>query len=172
MPTDQLEAYLSKNTKVDELQQLPRSIQEELDAHCELYKKDPEGAHMWDPVVIGIPGGPVKNLMLTYTGRKSGRTLTTVLQYYERAGKYAVVGSRGGTEEHPFWYLNLVAHPECRIQVASRGYRATARTLEEADHEKWWPTIIEEQPQQAIYQRRTSRRIPVVVFDIIEPDHE
>ena len=165
MTDEQLDVYLSTNAKVNELQLLPESIQKALDAHCALYKADPHAAHIWDPAVIGVPGGPVKNLMLTYTGRKTGRTLSTVLQYYERDGQYAVVGSRGGTEEHPNWYLNLLAHPACEIQVIDQSYRATARTLEDADHQRWWPTIVREQPQQAIYQARTSRRIPIVVFD-------
>lgn len=168
MDNEQLDTYLSRTAKVNELQQLPDVVQKALDAHCELYKTDPEAAHIWDPIVIGVPGGPVKNLMLTYTGRKTGRTLHTVLQYYERDGQFAVVGSRGGTEGHPAWYLNLQADPRCEIQVASRHHRAIARTLDEALHAQWWPTIVEEQPQQAVYQARTSRRIPIVVFDLVE----
>ena len=169
MDNEQLDTYLSHKAKVNELLQLPEVVQKALDDHCELYKQDPEAAHIWDPIVIGVPGGPVKNLMLTYTGRKTGRTLHTVLQYYERDGKYAVVGSRGGTEGHPAWYLNLQADPHCEIQVSTRHHRAIARTLNDDEHRQWWPSIVEEQPQQALYQARTSRRIPIVVMDLVEP---
>lgn len=170
MPQDAFETYISTNAKVDELQQLPETVQKSLNDHCEQYLRDPEAAHMWDPIVIGVPGGPVKNLMLTYTGRKSGRTLHTVLQYFERDGKFLVVGSRGGTEEHPLWFLNLQAHPECHIQVARRGFRAVARALDDAERDRLWPSIVEEQPTQGMYQARTSRRIPLVVMDIVEED--
>jgi deazaflavin-dependent oxidoreductase (nitroreductase family) len=165
MASDKLETFVSKNAKVNELQQLPESVKQALADHCEQYKRDPEGAHMWDPIVIGIPGGPVKNLLLTYTGRKSGRELECVLQYYERDGQVAVVGSRGGTEEHPVWYLNLLAHPRCEVQIARRRFSAVARTLDDAEHDRWWPTIVAEQPQQGIYQSRTTRRIPIVVLE-------
>jgi deazaflavin-dependent oxidoreductase (nitroreductase family) len=168
MDNEQLGTYLNPSAKVNELQQLPEVIQKALDDHCELYKRDPEAAHIWDPIVIGVPGGPVKNLMLTYTGRKTGRTLHTVLQYYEREGKYAVIGSRGGTEGHPAWYLNLLSHPRCEIQVARQHFHAVARTLGDDDHARWWPSIVAEQPQQAVYQARTSRRIPIVVLDLVE----
>lgn len=166
---DQLKAYSSGNTPVNELKVLPDTIQRELNAHCELYRKDPEAAHWWDPIVIGVPGGPVKNLMLTYTGRKSGHTLQTVLQYYERNGQVAVVASRGGTEDHPYWYKNLQEHPECRLQIASRACRARARTLEGAERSAWWDEVIlKDQPIQAVYQARTSRQIPVVVMDMLD----
>lgn len=168
MDNEQLGTYLSHHAKIDELQQLPEVVQKALDDHCALYKTDPEAAHIWDPIVIGVPGGPVKNLMLTYTGRKTGRTLHTVLQYYEREGTYAVIGSRGGTEGHPAWYLNLQAEPRCEIQIARRHYHAVARTLTDEERARWWPSVIEEQPQQAVYQARTSRRIPIVVFDLAE----
>ena len=156
MSPDQYDTYISTNAKVNELQQLPDSVQKALNDHCEQYKQDPEGAHIWDPIVIGVPGGPVKNLMLTYTGRKSGRTLHTVLQYYERDGKHLVVGSRGGTEGHPVWFLNLLADPACHVQVASRGYKAIARPLDDAERDRLWPSITQEQPQQAMYQARTA----------------
>lgn len=170
MAQDPFDTYISRNAKVNELQQLPENVQKSLNDHCEQYLSDPEAAHIWDPIVIGVPGGPVKNLLLTYTGRKSGRTLHTVLQYYERDGKFLVVGSRGGTEEHPLWFLNLQAHPQCHIQVARRGFRAIARVLDVGEHDRVWPSIVEEQPIQAMYQARTSRRIPLIVMEIVEAD--
>ena len=40
----------------------------------------------------------------------------------------------------------------------------------DAERDRLWPSITEEQPQQAMYQARTSRRIPVVVMDVLEED--
>jgi deazaflavin-dependent oxidoreductase (nitroreductase family) len=129
------------------------------------YQRDPAAAHMWDPIIMGVPGGPVKCLLLTYTGRKSGKTLQTVIQYYELGEMIAVVGSRGGTEEHPAWYLNLVAEPKCHIHVGAKGRDAVARTLSVEERARWWPAICDEQPEQRVYEARTTRLIPVVVFD-------
>ena len=151
--------------KKDEMLGLPESVKKALKEHLELYQRDPEAGHMWDPIVIGVPGGPVPNLLMTYTGRKSGRTLQTVLQYYTLDNKIAVVASRGGTVDHPVWYLNLVAQPQCEIQIGKNARKATARTVHGAERARWWDSITKEQPVQLEYQARTSREIPIVVFD-------
>jgi deazaflavin-dependent oxidoreductase (nitroreductase family) len=152
------------------LEKLPDEVQRELQAHLDQYLRDPEKAHLWDPVVIGVPGGPVKTLLLTCVGRKSGRTLHTVLQYYKLDGQVAIVASRGGTIDHPSWYLNLLAHPGCTVQIAKASSPATTRTVHGEERARWWASITKEQPIQLIYQTRTERVIPVVVFDFECPD--
>jgi deazaflavin-dependent oxidoreductase (nitroreductase family) len=159
------EVRIDPNTGLNELEALPVDVQAILDAHKLQYQTDPANARMWDPIVMGVPGGPVKCLLLTYTGRKSGRTLQTVLQYYELGDMIAVAGTRGGTAEHPDWYLNLVTTPQCHIQIGKDGRDATARTLSDEDRAKWWPAICDEQPEYRVYEKRTTRQIPVVVFD-------
>jgi deazaflavin-dependent oxidoreductase (nitroreductase family) len=147
------------------LDDLPDAVKRELDAHLEHYLRDPAGAHMWDPVVIGVPGGPVQTLLLTFTGRKSGKTLNTVLQYYKLGNQTAIVASKGGTVEHPAWYLNLVANPQCVVQIGRYSATALARTVEDDERARWWDSITKEQPVQLQYQARTDRIIPVVVLD-------
>jgi len=150
----------------DELSALPADVQRELNAHRDLYLKDPEAAHIWDPIVIGVPGGPVACLLLEYRGRKSGKTLHTVLQYYKLDDAVAVVASRGGTAENPTWYENLVANPECGVRIANARYRAVARTAQGDERARWWESITQEQPVQREYQARTSRVIPVVILEL------
>jgi deazaflavin-dependent oxidoreductase (nitroreductase family) len=162
-----MDEYLNNDaTKKDELANLPDQVSRELQAHLEQYRTDPEKAHIWDPIVIGVTHGPVKCLLLDYIGRKSGSTRQIVIQYFEKDGKYAIVASRGGTVDHPEWYKNLLANPKCRIQVGTRGHDAVARTLDVDERARWWPLITREQPEQLKYESRTSRLIPVVVFDL------
>lgn len=164
-----LDAFLRNDpSRKNELEALPDQVMRELNAHRDLYLSDPEKAHIWDPIVIGVEGGPCRNLLLTYSGRKSGRRLQTVLQYYTYFGKHAIVASRGGTVDHPFWYKNLVENPACEVQIASFASPATARTLEGDERAKWWPLITKEQPEQKKYEGRTTRVIPVVVLDLPE----
>jgi len=152
------------------LEKLPGEVQRELQAHLEQYLRDPEAAHLWDPVVIGVPGGPVKTLLLSCVGRTSGRELHTVLQYYKLDGKIAIVASRGGTIDHPSWYLNLLAHPRCTVQIAKARSPAMTRTVHGEARARWWTSITKEQPIQLTYQARTERTIPVVVLDFEHPD--
>lgn len=166
MSSGKMDEVRATGFDVDEFKVLPEKVQEELEKHRQLYLTDPEAAHYWDPIAIGTPGGPVKTLLLHHAGRKTGRALNTALQYYEMDGQIAIVASRGGTEEHPAWYLNLLANQDCHVQIGAQSFTARARTVSDAERSKWWPFITSEQPAQTEYQSRTSRVIPVVVLEM------
>ncbi len=68
-------------------------------------------------------GVPV--LLLTTTGRKTGRRRTTPLLYVEEGDRYVVVASAGGAPSHPAWYLNLRSNPAATIQVGGRKLAVT-----------------------------------------------
>ena len=56
-----------------------------------------------------VAGLPV--LLLTTTGRQSGKRRTVPLGYYDDDGHaLVVVGSKGGAPQHPAWYVNLIPH--------------------------------------------------------------
>ena len=149
----------------DRMEELPAAVRAAIAAHHELYLRDPQAAHLWDPGVIGIPGGPVPCLLLFHTGRKSGRRLNTILQYYRMDDQIAVVASKGGVAAHPAWYLNLCAEPACEAWIGTARSRVRARTVEGEERARWWAMITDEQPVQREYQARTSREIPVVVLE-------
>ena len=79
--------------------------------HIELYRRDPEKAHLWDSTAAG-GSGVLPTLLLTTTGRKTGEPRQAPLIYGESGGSYVVIGSRGGTPTHPVWFLNLEADPK------------------------------------------------------------
>lgn len=94
--------YYQNDVKTkDEMAALPEEVKAQLAAHLELYKRDPEQAHMWDTALIGI-GGIVPCLMLSAIGAKSKQLRQNVLQYYRIKGNYVVVASRGGQWSTPF----------------------------------------------------------------------
>ena len=65
--------------------------------------------------VLGRMGGqPV--LLLQTTGRRSGRTRTTPVQYLADGDTFVVVASNAGAARPPAWYLNLRANPHARIR--------------------------------------------------------
>ena len=150
---------------MDKAKTLPEEVQKHLAAHIELYRRDPEAAHIWDSSVIGVPG-PVRTLLLQTKGRKSGEPRYVTLQYFRPDDLYVIVGSKGGVADHPIWFLNLLADPSCEIQVASFHAHARARVAEGEERARLWEIVSEEQPQYKRYQRRTSREIPVIVLEI------
>ena len=80
-------------------------------------------------------------------------------------GGWVVVGSFGGHNVHPFWYLNLQANPDRSIQVASDHYDVRARTAEGEEREALWQQLAEIYPPYIDYQAATDRKIPVVVLE-------
>ena len=90
------------------------------------------------------PNMPV--LLLTTTGRRTGRRTTTPLTYFETGdGDLVVVGSNGGEDAPPSWWLNLLATPEATITLGTRAEPVTARAATAAEHERLWPVITGDQ---------------------------
>jgi deazaflavin-dependent oxidoreductase (nitroreductase family) len=142
---------------------LPENVTEIIKAHITLYRENPEAAHMWDAGQIGEADlGVVPTLLLTTIGRKSGEKRYAALAYLEQEGKYLIVGSKGGLDTHPTWYLNLTAQPACKIQVAAFSSRAVARDLDGAARDAAWGKLVERFPSYRRYQTRTTRKIPVI----------
>lgn len=104
-------------------------------------------------------------LLLTTTGRRSGRPRTTPLIYQAHGDAYLVIASKGGAPEPPEWYLNLVEHPEVEVQLRDDVFRARARTATPEEKPEMWRTMTATWPAYDEYQRRTDREIPVVVLE-------
>lgn len=135
--------------------------------HIELYRTDPEKAHMWDSSVAGGTG-VLPTLLLTTKGRKSGDPRSLPLIYGEADGAYVIIASKGGMPSHPLWFLNLQAEPECDLMVGAKAVRARARVAEGAERETLWRRMAEIYPPYDAYQTSAGdRTIPVVVLDPI-----
>ena len=106
----------------------------------------------------------VPTLLLTVTGRSSGEARRTALIYAEDGNDVIVVASKGGADEHPQWYLNLLADPEVHVQVGPRRYAATARTAGPDERDRLWALAATVFPTYEQYRARTAREIPVVVL--------
>ena len=110
--------------------------------------------------VLGMPV-----LMLTTTGRRSGRPRTVPLTYFEDGDALLVVGSKGGSPRHPDWYLNLEAEPDVDVQVGSEHRRLRARRATAEEAARLWPVVLERAPVYGTYRARTTRDIPLVLLE-------
>ena len=115
----------------------------------------------------GFPWG-LPLMLLTTTGRKSGASRTAPLLYIEEGERVVCVASQGGTDKNPLWYLNLVANPECEVQIGARSRKMRARTATPEERAALWPRLVAHYADYASYQARTERVIPVVLLDPIE----
>lgn len=106
-----------------------------------------------------------KILLLFTKGRKSGEERINPLIFEPDGSDYLIVASRGGTPEHPGWFLNLEAEPEVEVQVKGDRFKARARTATEDEKPRMWQKMVEAWPDYDNYQEKTDRQIPVVVLE-------
>jgi len=105
-------------------------------------------------------------LLLTTTGRKSGRPRTSPLLYAQAVDNgYMVIASKGGAPQHPLWYLNLQANPLAAVTIGRETRQVRARTAEGEERERLWRSLADLYPGYDKYAEKTSRRIPVVVLE-------
>lgn len=107
---------------------MPRETPEQALARDERYRvrtKDhvarylaSDGADGYDDNRLRAP-----TLLLTTTGRRSGRPSTTPLNFAAHEGAYLLIGSYAGSDTHPKWYLNLVANPAVEVQIKATASR-------------------------------------------------
>ena len=120
--------------------------------------------HLFDSSVGGGVG-LVTSLLLTTVGRQSGEKRTSPLFYGTAGDAYIVIGSKGGADTQPGWYLNLLANPTVEVQVARERFTARARVATGTEREQLWEQMVQVYPPYRDYQQKTKRKIPVVVLE-------
>src|SRR5215210_4437368 len=103
-------------------------------------------------------GSPV--LLLTTTGRKTGRPRTWPLVYMLEGEHIMIIASNGGQPNHPAWYLNLRTNPHVSVQLGDQRRAMIAQTAEGDQRTQLWSRVVREYPVYGDYQRKTDREIP------------
>ena len=121
----------------------------------------------WYQLSGGIIGGSVFGapvLILTHTGRKSGRRRTSPLIYLQDGDNFVIVASKGGSDNHPVWFLNLRAHPDAEVLIGRNKTRVRADVASDEERARLWPLLVQLYKSYDEYQKSTSRKIPVVLL--------
>ncbi len=105
---------------------------------------------------------PMNVLLLTTTGRTTGRARTAPLPYFEYDGRMFVVGSFAGGAAHPAWFCNLCAKPDVTVQIGTKKRRARAVPLAGQERQRYWERLADDWPRYRLYQEGTPREIPIV----------
>ncbi|MBW8783336.1 MAG: nitroreductase family deazaflavin-dependent oxidoreductase [Novosphingobium sp.] len=136
--------------------------------HREMYLRS-GGAkgHIMDITAVGGRSFAT-HCMIKYRGRKSGKIFITPLCYGDIGGEVVIVGSKGGADEHPEWYLNVREMDQVDFQVATQAFRATWREPQGAERDKVWAFMVDCFPFYATYQAGTSRQIPLVMLKSVQ----
>jgi deazaflavin-dependent oxidoreductase (nitroreductase family) len=102
-------------------------------------------------------------LLLTTKGRKTGKMRTTPLLYGRDGDNLVLVASVGGAPQNPDWFYNLKGQ-KAEVQIGREKLRVKARIAEGEERERLWAQMVQIWPDYAEYQKKTTRRIPVVVL--------
>ncbi|WP_231951629.1 nitroreductase family deazaflavin-dependent oxidoreductase [Nocardia terpenica] len=109
-------------------------------------------------------GMPV--LMLTTTGRKSGKQRTTMLTApVQENGTFVVVASGGGSDTTPAWFLNLRDNPMVEVSDGAQARPMRARIASAQERAELWPKVVAEYQGYEEYQKKTTREIPLVILE-------
>jgi deazaflavin-dependent oxidoreductase (nitroreductase family) len=110
-----------------------------------------------------IAGMPV--LLLTTTGRTTGRQRTSPLTYFEEDGAIVLVASYGGRPHNPDWFENLIAAGEGEVTIGRDRRRMRARRATAEERARLWPLVVATYDGYATYQGKTNREIPLAVLE-------
>jgi deazaflavin-dependent oxidoreductase (nitroreductase family) len=102
-------------------------------------------------------------LLLTTTGRRSGKAITRPVGYFDHEGVRYVVASNNGAPADPAWYRNLLAHPEVTVEVGRERYQAVATPATGEERARLWAQAVAVAPAYGKYAGGP-REIPVVIL--------
>ena len=105
--------------------------------------------------------GGVPLILLTTKRAKSGQTHVSPLIAIPDGERYLVVAAKGGAPQHPFWYHNLVAHPDVTVETGSETFAATARLLTGEERAQAFAKAVAVFALFDEYQKKAVREIPV-----------
>lgn len=111
-----------------------------------------------------LPGLPPM-LLLDHVGARTATKRTTPLVYMPDGADFVLVAAKGGYPKHPAWVHNLRAHPDTEVQIGAERVPVRAREAEGEERRRLWARAVDYNPQWGRYQRRTERRIPLVVLE-------
>jgi deazaflavin-dependent oxidoreductase (nitroreductase family) len=105
-------------------------------------------------------GAPL--ILLHHIGAKSGVERVAPLVYLAEDDRLFIFGSKGGADENPAWYHNLIAHPKVTVELGTETFTVTATVVTGAERDKYFAIQAAKAANFAEYAQKTTRIIPVI----------
>jgi deazaflavin-dependent oxidoreductase (nitroreductase family) len=105
-------------------------------------------------------GSPV--LLVSVTGRKSGKQYTIPLVYVQYNGEYLISASAAGADKNPVWFKNLESNPDAKIEVNGKAFNVKATIVIGEERDRLYELFKAQGSNFADYEKKTTRKIPVV----------
>lgn len=116
-------------------------------------------------LTVGRPLAPT--LLLTTTGRKTGRPRTVPVFYLRDGERLILCNVNPGFERSNPWTLNIRAKPIVMVQIGRWNGRYHARQATDEETARYWPQLVQLWPA---YQQHFARSGQRFVFVLEEYD--
>jgi len=103
-------------------------------------------------------------LLLTTTGRKTGKSRTTPLLYLRDGDRWVVVASNGGADWEPGWWLNLRAGGTGTVEIQGERLTVSGSEIQDPERAEVYQRLLDTVFDYDAYQRTVSRRLAVVAL--------
>ena len=108
-------------------------------------------------------------IIVTHRGNKSGAIRKIPLMRVKVGAAYVLIGSYGGSPQHPVWVHNLRADGNVEIRDKTEVFKMQVREVEDAsERDPLWRAAAEAFPPYNEYQTKTDRKIPVFIAELAE----
>ncbi|MCU1679405.1 MAG: cell entry (mce) related family protein [Amycolatopsis sp.] len=101
-------------------------------------------------------------ILVHHTGAKSGAARIAPLVYLADNDRLFVFASKGGADDNPAWFHNLVATPKTTVEIGTETFDVVATVLDQPERDEIYAKQATLSPQFAEYEKKTKRLIPVV----------
>jgi F420H(2)-dependent quinone reductase len=119
---------------------------------------------LWPPAE-----GKWGTMRLTSVGRRSGKSRSVILGYFEDGDKLVTMAMNGWGDPEPAWWLNLQAQPEAKVELRGRALKMRARAAQGEERELLWDRwrTYSKEGQLDGWASRRSRETAVVILEPI-----
>jgi deazaflavin-dependent oxidoreductase (nitroreductase family) len=105
-------------------------------------------------------GAPM--ILVHHVGAKSGTERVAPLVYLGEGDRIFIFASKGGADENPAWFHNLVANPKTTVEIGEETFEVTASVVPQPERDEIYARQVAIMPGFGDYERKTKRVIPVV----------
>jgi deazaflavin-dependent oxidoreductase (nitroreductase family) len=101
-------------------------------------------------------------ILVHHVGAKSGTERVAPLVYLGEGDRIFIFASKGGADENPAWFHNLVANPKTTVEIGEETFEVTASVVPQPERDEIYARQVAIMPGFGDYERKTKRVIPVV----------
>jgi len=104
-------------------------------------------------------------LRLRTVGRHTGEERVAILGYIEDGPNLVTKAMNGWADPEPAWWLNLLAHPDARVDLVDGSRAVVGRAATEGERHRLWARWAVHNERLDAYAARRSRQTAVVILE-------